>query len=310
MAHSNTTQKIEPIAEPLPPEPVSPAAPAQPAIQLAEFPKPKRPRRREPTRQIAGTSEPVEYREPVLPEAPKQERVLEEKSAPRKAVWLWLSTAATQHNLQHSLSNGTNSRFRSHGAPALGLRAGFEVEDFGIDASYESSPGKVSSAPNATVEGGSYHWNALRADATWRGLGHDWKLRAGAQQHTSPLLYPDNTAARIYIRRARLNFAALGLEWSPRISESSRLEAKATYLHALSADTLDRAEIEISRRLSGTLSLGWIHSAGDHLRLGTYWQSEIQSYGFTYRSAPGAAASPGNQKITSHSLGLSIGWEY
>lgn len=227
-----------------------------------------------------------------------------------KAIWIWLNSGAARHKLQHGLTNGTHSKFSSLQAPSLGFRAGFEVENFGLDASYDSSPGKVTSAPNASVEGGNYHWNALRADATWRGLGEDLKLRMGGQQHTSPFLYPDNSTARIHIRRTRVNFAAVGLEWSPPLSEASRLEAKATYLHALSADTLDRAEIDLNRRLSGYISLAWIFSAGEHLRLGSYLQSERQDFGFTYRASPGAMAVSGTQKITSHSLGLRIGWEY
>lgn len=299
------------VARALPPvtEPIA----STPVIKLAEFPKQKRSRRREPSRQIASSSEPLETNPLEMPEPPataEEEISRVKKSAPRKAVWLWLSAAGSQHKLQHSLTNGTNSQFRSNAAPALGFRAGFEVEGFGLEASYDSSPGKVSSAPNATIEGGTYHWNALRADATWRGLGEDLKIRAGAQQHTSPFLYPDNSTARIHIRRARVNFAAIGLEWSPRVTESSRLEAKATYLHALNADTLDRAEIDLARQLSGAVSLAWIYSAGDHLRLGTYLQSERQNFGFTYRSAPGSSPIAGSQNITSHSLGLRIGWEY
>jgi hypothetical protein len=229
---------------------------------------------------------------------------------PKKSVWLWLSAGASRHKLENNLSSGARSSFESDSAPALGLRAGFEVGDFGIDASYDSEPGEVSSALNASVEGGSYHWTALRGDSTWRGLGHDLKIRAGAQQQTSPLLYPDAAAGRVYMRRARLLFAALGAEWAPRLSEKNRLEAKVTYWHAMDADSLDRAQIEISRKPSGNVSLGGVYSAGNHLRLGTYWQSEIQQYGFGYRPSPGATKSEGAQKITSHSLGLRIGWEY
>jgi hypothetical protein len=240
---------------------------------------------------------------PVPPPAPRAE-------APAgKKVWVWVGAQASRQHLEESLTDGTNSAFRSLKSPGLFFRGGFTAGRGGLDFTYEEMPGEVSSSPSATVEGGAYHWSALRARAFWQ-ASPEWRIKGGVDQEHSPLLYPDSSAGKIYLRSLSILSGALGVEWSRPLSHNGRLELGATYQRPLSASTLDRATASLDAKPSGQIALGYVHALGKTLRLGAYFQCDRQDYSFSYRDSPTASTSQGRQTLTSQSLGLRLGWEY
>lgn len=247
----------------------------------------------------------------VSPEPISQEVVAIPPEDLAKKIWFQLGLGGSHQSLKNIQDGGVESKFQCIELPVLSVSTGFEVDRFGVDLSFESQAGKVSSSSSTSVVGGAYKWENIKATGTLRSEKESsWKFHIGVQQETSPLIYPDPVSMEAYVRSAKLTEVTVGAEYIPEFTNSSRFFAKAYVFIPVSTSTLDRAELKIKPNLHASVSAGAQLLVSKRTFVGIQGKLQTQDYKFTFRDNPNAAEVEGKQSLTSSSIEFQLGWNF
>lgn len=294
-----------------PPETVSPTPRAKAAAPLAKSfrPRPKIKPVEEPAPDTdAGDRSPGAV-SPDTGSASTAPLNLDQQQSSSVKHWVWAGSGYNYQYYQQSIPSVDGSaKFNNVQGPTAIVRAGFEGDTMGLDASYKSTPGRMESSSSVDVTNGNYNWQTFTLEGLYR-LSALWNVRFGVQHHIMPFMVLDPNTATVDVDSNTLTLATLGVDRSFPLSPKWRAEWMMRYQQPLMANAAKGASFSVDPKFAFDGSVGTVYNLSDQLRLGFYWYGQWHRYSFSYSSSSTSRFS-GEQTLFYSNIEARFGFEF
>lgn len=212
-------------------------------------------------------------------------------------LWFWLGGGIALISDKQTSTDQTNLNYESATPSAMSLGFGMLWSSpWGIEGSFSSTPGRVSSEGKVAVNQGAYRWEVASLDIL-HVPNPLWKVRVGLQRQSLPLFVPNLAGTEISVTENQIDMASIGFTVLLAQKDPWETSIDMKYQRPLSQHlTSGQARLDLSPLYSfeGSINQTY-HFPGTPYGVGVSWSGQAVHQDFKYDN--GSVILEGNQQI-------------